>query len=161
MSATLQHYSHPYPPFHPESDATAGGRLLHRQTPGLDTLAKGSQYALERLQLSQQANINGNISKFKDQPSPSGLITFNGPWRRESLSDPRAGIRKNSSSAAVRRRISRACDQCNQLRTKCDGQSPCAHCIGKATLPGHLFLYRVSIPKKLMGFPCERVWFNL
>jgi hypothetical protein len=38
-------------------------------------------------------------------------------------------IRK-SSSAPVRRRISRACDQCNQLRTKCDGQNPCAHCIG-------------------------------
>ncbi|KAF2483138.1 fungal-specific transcription factor domain-containing protein [Neohortaea acidophila] len=28
----------------------------------------------------------------------------------------------------VRRRISRACDQCNQLRTKCDGQQPCSHC---------------------------------
>ncbi|KAF1810428.1 hypothetical protein P152DRAFT_467847 [Eremomyces bilateralis CBS 781.70] len=32
------------------------------------------------------------------------------------------------SSTPVRRRISRACDQCNQLRTKCDGRSPCAHC---------------------------------
>jgi len=32
-------------------------------------------------------------------------------------------------SGAVRRRISRACDQCNQLRTKCDGQHPCAHCV--------------------------------
>lgn len=31
----------------------------------------------------------------------------------------------------VRRRISRACDQCNQLRTKCDGKFPCAHCVGK------------------------------
>lgn len=30
----------------------------------------------------------------------------------------------------VRRRISRACDQCNQLRTKCDGKFPCAHCVG-------------------------------
>lgn len=29
----------------------------------------------------------------------------------------------------VRRRISRACDQCNQLRTKCDGQHPCTHCV--------------------------------
>ncbi|KFA81817.1 hypothetical protein S40288_09944 [Stachybotrys chartarum IBT 40288] len=34
------------------------------------------------------------------------------------------------ASGPVRRRISRACDQCNQLRTKCDGQHPCAHCIG-------------------------------
>lgn len=36
--------------------------------------------------------------------------------------------RSASSGQPVRRRISRACDQCNQLRTKCDGKSPCAHC---------------------------------
>ena len=35
------------------------------------------------------------------------------------------------SSGPVRRRISRACDQCNQLRTKCDGRDPCAHCVGR------------------------------
>lgn len=35
---------------------------------------------------------------------------------------------KSTSTAPVRRRISRACDQCNQLRTRCDGQEPCAHC---------------------------------
>lgn len=29
----------------------------------------------------------------------------------------------------VRKRTSRACDQCNQLRTKCDGLQPCAHCV--------------------------------
>lgn len=40
--------------------------------------------------------------------------------------------RSASTSGPVRRRISRACDQCNQLRTKCDGQHPCAHCIGKS-----------------------------
>lgn len=35
------------------------------------------------------------------------------------------------AAAQVRRqRVSRACDQCNQLRTKCDGRHPCAHCIG-------------------------------
>ncbi|KAK9233796.1 fungal-specific transcription factor domain-containing protein [Lipomyces kononenkoae] len=28
----------------------------------------------------------------------------------------------------IRRRITRACDQCNQLRTKCDGKQPCLHC---------------------------------
>ncbi|KIX03386.1 uncharacterized protein Z518_06938 [Rhinocladiella mackenziei CBS 650.93] len=33
-----------------------------------------------------------------------------------------------SETTGVRRRISRACDQCNQLRTKCDGKQPCAHC---------------------------------
>lgn len=35
---------------------------------------------------------------------------------------------KVTNTAPVRRRISRACDQCNQLRTRCDGQEPCAHC---------------------------------
>ena len=39
-----------------------------------------------------------------------------------------------SNDAAVRRRISRACDQCNSLRTKCDGKQPCAHCTDN-TLP--------------------------
>ncbi|KAJ5347881.1 uncharacterized protein N7506_001134 [Penicillium brevicompactum] len=48
---------------------------------------------------------------------------------RDSLADARSVIRKNSSATPVRRRISRACDQCNQLRTKCDGQNPCAHCL--------------------------------
>ncbi|PMD52658.1 uncharacterized protein K444DRAFT_187426 [Hyaloscypha bicolor E] len=32
-------------------------------------------------------------------------------------------------SKPFRRKISRACDQCNQLRMKCNGQSPCAHCV--------------------------------
>ncbi|KAL6719157.1 hypothetical protein ACLMJK_003394 [Lecanora helva] len=36
---------------------------------------------------------------------------------------------KQLSASSVRRRISRACDQCNQLRTKCDGKNPCAHCL--------------------------------
>lgn len=35
---------------------------------------------------------------------------------------------QSKNTAPIRRRISRACDQCNQLRTKCDGQEPCAHC---------------------------------
>ncbi|GJN81058.1 hypothetical protein PLIIFM63780_004590 [Purpureocillium lilacinum] len=39
------------------------------------------------------------------------------------------GGRSSTASAPIRRRISRACDQCNQLRTKCDGRHPCAHCI--------------------------------
>jgi xylanolytic transcriptional activator XlnR len=49
-----------------------------------------------------------------------------GRKRRESEIDSIDSI--DSNDAAVRRRISRACDQCNQLRTKCDGKNPCAHC---------------------------------
>lgn len=35
---------------------------------------------------------------------------------------------------APRKRTTRACDQCNHLRTKCNGQHPCAHCVGKYIL---------------------------
>lgn len=34
-----------------------------------------------------------------------------------------------------RKRTTRACDQCNHLRTKCDGQNPCAHCTGMSSPP--------------------------
>lgn len=40
-----------------------------------------------------------------------------------------AGVAKRDV-ATLRKRITRACDQCNQMRTKCDGQNPCAHCKG-------------------------------
>ncbi|KAL6236156.1 Xylanolytic transcriptional activator xlnR [Aspergillus navahoensis] len=94
-------------------------RMSHSQsqTIGLDTLAEGSQYVLEQLQLSRESGNSENNSAFKP------------PSVRDSLAEARSMIRKNSSSAPVRRRITRACDQCNQLRTKCDGQNPCAHCI--------------------------------
>ena len=38
---------------------------------------------------------------------------------------------KGSANPPPRKRTTRACDQCNHLRTKCDGKNPCAHCIGK------------------------------
>jgi hypothetical protein len=42
-------------------------------------------------------------------------------------SSTRSGV---GAGGPIRRRITRACDQCNQLRTKCDGQNACAHCVG-------------------------------
>ncbi|KAF9889552.1 hypothetical protein FE257_007262 [Aspergillus nanangensis] len=119
------------------------------QTIGLDTLAEGSQYALEQLQLSREAASadSTSLSKSTDQSLYSdpthnhntshnshggnnvSAVEFNNPAQRDPLAEARSAIRKNSTSGAVRRRISRACDQCNQLRTKCDGQNPCAHCI--------------------------------
>lgn len=47
---------------------------------------------------------------------------------RKSLDVGKPVDSKSTNTAPVRRRISRACDQCNQLRTRCDGQEPCAHC---------------------------------
>ena len=57
--------------------------------------------------------------------------TETGHQRRKSSELGGGGDGKNTLKGSVRRRISRACDQCNQLRTKCDGKGPCAHCVGK------------------------------
>ncbi|KAJ5558848.1 hypothetical protein N7535_009270 [Penicillium sp. DV-2018c] len=120
--------------------------MTQSQTPGLDTLAEGSQYALEQLQLAREAGApssaptdpSNSLTDPKSPQHPQHILYSeqNGsnsglkdPERRDSLAEARSTIRKNSSATAVRRRISRACDQCNQLRTKCDGQNPCAHCV--------------------------------
>ncbi|KKK16627.1 putative C6 transcription factor [Aspergillus rambellii] len=109
--------------------------MTQTQTIGLDTLAEGSQYVLDQLQLSREPasgdtsvpGLRHSLSKSKDRLYNAN--DFKSPTMRDSLADARSMIRKNSSAAPIRRRISRACDQCNQLRTKCDGQNPCAHCI--------------------------------
>ncbi|KAJ6184193.1 hypothetical protein N7519_005494 [Penicillium mononematosum] len=131
--------SNSYSPF-----PSQAGRMTQSQTPGLDTLAEGSQYALEQLQLAREADtadiptdpghsLDSKTSQhsqhllYKEQKgSNSGLKD---PELRNSLAEARSAIRKNSSATPARRRISRACDQCNQLRTKCDGHNPCAHCV--------------------------------
>ncbi|CAG7922515.1 unnamed protein product [Penicillium olsonii] len=120
-------------------------RMTQSQTPGLDTLAEGSQYALEQLQLAREAGATTKApidatsladSKpsrhtqhllYSEQHNPGSSLKDLQP--RGSLAEARSVIRKNSTATPVRRRISRACDQCNQLRTKCDGQNPCAHCV--------------------------------
>ncbi|KAJ5690482.1 Xylanolytic transcriptional activator xlnR [Penicillium macrosclerotiorum] len=143
MSATsLQSLASSYSPF---SSRPQPNRMSQSQTPGLDTLAEGSQYALEQLQLARQAGASSNpptdpeskpldysealhLQPYGDQNSaPASEKSSLQP--RDALAEARSAIRKNSNATPVRRRISRACDQCNQLRTKCDGQQPCAHCI--------------------------------
>jgi hypothetical protein len=142
-TTSLKSFANSYSPFPPQTK-----RMTQSQTPGLDTLAEGSQYALEQLQLAREAGAAANTptdsaSSLADSKPPqhsqhllyteshnsgSGLKDSQS---RDSLADARSAIRKNSSAGTVRRRISRACDQCNQLRTKCDGNNPCAHCVGK------------------------------
>ncbi|GIZ41567.1 hypothetical protein CKM354_000486600 [Cercospora kikuchii] len=104
---------------------------------GLDALAEGSQYAQQQMQMQMQ----------QQQPPPQGQA-LNGARpemkHRQSFSNGSAGAddtaledtngntkngKTSTNGQPVRRRISRACDQCNQLRTKCDGQHPCAHCV--------------------------------
>ncbi|KAF5025798.1 hypothetical protein F66182_2131 [Fusarium sp. NRRL 66182] len=81
---------------------------------GLDSLGQGHQYPIQPL--SQHVShpnphIERTAPQVKNRQHPYGVSS------------------RASTSGPIRRRISRACDQCNQLRTKCDGQHPCAHCI--------------------------------
>lgn len=129
LSAGLQHYP---------ADFGAGNMVTQDHVPpppmsasGLDTLAEGSHYHLQQLQQQQAMNgINGTRSQLKSRQSFSGSNVDGMPdMRRQSLSMAAKGKPSNGNGQPVRRRISRACDQCNQLRTKCDGKQPCAHCV--------------------------------
>ncbi|CZS89204.1 probable transcriptional activator xlnR [Rhynchosporium agropyri] len=105
----------------PSSNYSNNGHLTsNHMRSGLHTLADGSQYALQQLQQQVDAHQNGQMHRShhnKHRQHPYGP----GPGNGRSVN--------NGNSGPIRRRISRACDQCNQLRTKCDGQSPCAHCV--------------------------------
>ncbi|KAG4429902.1 hypothetical protein IFR05_014608 [Cadophora sp. M221] len=105
----------------PSSNSYSNGHLpSNHMHSALHTLADGSQYALQQLQQHVDVHQNGQMHRShnnKHRQHPYGP----GPGSGRSVS--------NGASGPIRRRISRACDQCNQLRTKCDGQSPCAHCV--------------------------------
>jgi hypothetical protein len=49
---------------------------------------------------------------------------------KDNLSPAKKRTSKSAANPPPRKRTTRACDQCNHLRTKCDGKNPCAHCIG-------------------------------
>ncbi|KAI0535961.1 fungal-specific transcription factor domain-containing protein [Xylaria digitata] len=87
----------------------------HLHAAGIETFGHGPQYTLQHLQ--QHVGIHApHLTRAPQQKH-----------RQHPYGGP--GTRATGSSGPIRRRISRACDQCNQLRTKCDGQHPCAHCI--------------------------------
>lgn len=99
----------------------------HMHGGGLDNLAHGSQYALQQLQ--RQIDVHQNSHSNRDSNSKHRQHPYNGV-AGGMLGGRSSGMNGSQASGPVRRRISRACDQCNQLRTKCDGQNPCAHCVG-------------------------------
>lgn len=113
---------HRFSPYHsmPASTLMSNTHTAHHLN-GLDTLSQGSHYALQ--QLHQHVDVR---SPHLARPSPQQK-------QRQHPYGPTG--RSASASGPIRRRISRACDQCNQLRTKCDGQHPCAHCIGESLWP--------------------------
>ncbi|KAI1757003.1 fungal-specific transcription factor domain-containing protein [Xylaria castorea] len=115
LSNPLQRFSpyHSIPSNTILSNAHVPGSHLHAA--GLEQFGHGPQYALQHLQ--QHVGIHApHLTRAPQQKH-----------RQHPYGGP--GTRATGSSGPIRRRISRACDQCNQLRTKCDGQHPCAHCI--------------------------------
>ncbi|KAI1418812.1 fungal-specific transcription factor domain-containing protein [Xylaria sp. FL1777] len=115
LSNPLQRFSpyHSIPSNTILSNTHVPGSHLHAA--GLETFGHGPQYALQHLQ--QHVGIHApHLTRAPQQKH-----------RQHPYGGP--GTRATGSSGPIRRRISRACDQCNQLRTKCDGQHPCAHCI--------------------------------
>ncbi|KAI5795659.1 fungal-specific transcription factor domain-containing protein [Geopyxis carbonaria] len=67
---------------------------------------------------NHKANKQSRHHPYDSHPNSSGRL------------NSRGGQQMNGSTPGpIRRRISRACDQCNQLRTKCDGKLPCQHCV--------------------------------
>ena len=136
-STSIQHFTSPFTSISSSSlgiRPSNGPSHSSHHSASLDSLADGSQYTLQQLQLSRNAEGASNHATGMDNNDSfylNGQAGFKSSSHRDSLSDSRSAIRKSAASAPVRRRISRACDQCNQLRTKCDGQTPCAHCIGR------------------------------
>ncbi|KAK0388641.1 hypothetical protein NLU13_4884 [Sarocladium strictum] len=114
LSNPLQRFS----PYHnlPSSSLISNGHVppppMHSN--GMDPMGQNPHYGMQQLQHVSVSNPH----LARSAPQPRQRQHPYGPSGRSS-----------STSGPVRRRISRACDQCNQLRTKCDGQHPCAHCI--------------------------------
>ncbi|WYZ46037.1 hypothetical protein EsH8_IX_000262 [Colletotrichum jinshuiense] len=110
---------HRFSPYHgmPSSTLFANAHVQngHPHANGLDPLAPNSHYALQQLQ--QHVGVH------------NPHLARGGPQSKHRQHPYGPAARASSGSGPIRRRISRACDQCNQLRTKCDGQNPCAHCV--------------------------------
>ena len=49
---------------------------------------------------------------------------------RESSRGNSTHLRRRPSGP-IKRRVTRACDPCHRLRTRCDGKRPCSHCQGE------------------------------
>ncbi|MCJ1311297.1 hypothetical protein MMC25_004968 [Agyrium rufum] len=137
LSATIQQQFSPlFSPTGPDVGMYSNGANHPQriQTSALDTLAQESQYALQQMhsmQIPNQDHDNGmselrSPTRMRHHPYENAHARAKESRRRGSEAGADG---KSNSGAPVRRRISRACDQCNQLRTKCDGRSPCAHCI--------------------------------
>ena len=122
------------------------------QTSELDLLAHKSEYPPQQMRpgpMVRHESLSAIKSPTRDRHFPYESVHTKSRRRYSEASDTKSGM-----VGPVRRRISRACDQCNQLRTKCDGRSPCAHCIGTNTFSTQLPV--TDYPSEF-GLGCEYV----
>jgi len=104
---------------------------------GYDGLPHGSHYAVHDMRSIPMASNELTPPLRSPNPIRTHSSTHSHSHSRLKAKDTRRrsigsskSEERGDGSAAVRRRISRACDQCNQLRTKCDGGTRCSHCVG-------------------------------
>jgi hypothetical protein len=111
LSQSLHHQYTPNPHFQPlpssNGDLDPGSGMSHQQS----------------MPTSSHRSVKARQHPYGIHADGSGRIN-------------RHGQMNGSTPGPIRRRISRACDQCNQLRTKCDGKHPCQHCIGQLFFSG-------------------------
>lgn len=88
------------------------------QTPIISTSSSGVPSSI-------QLGIQPSIQVHSDPSSPG--VSPLGTSAPKSTSKSRR--KSKSMTPQPRKRTTRACDQCNHLRTKCDGKQPCGHCI--------------------------------
>ena len=136
MSTAVHHFGPPFDNYQSSfgmlpQNAHFAPQPLH--PPGPEAFSHAPQYAVQPI---HHSSMNSDLSSRKRSissrygPYGNGTLGSTMGSSHQSLSEAH-NVGPLGGSAPVRRRISRACDQCNQLRTRCDGQSPCAHCVGE------------------------------
>ncbi|KAI9862206.1 MAG: hypothetical protein M1824_001587 [Vezdaea acicularis] len=134
MSTAVHHFGPPFDNYQSSfgmlpQNAHFAPQPLH--APGPEAFSHAPQYAVQPI---HHSSMNSDLSSRKRSissrygPYGNGTLGSTMGSSHRSLSEAH-NVGPLGGSAPVRRRISRACDQCNQLRTRCDGQSPCAHCV--------------------------------
>ncbi|XP_044722032.1 fungal specific transcription factor domain-containing protein [Hirsutella rhossiliensis] len=122
-------FSNPYNHFSPQDDFAAPPTALDNYS-AQPRFHPGSLPAYHNAQQDSAPS-----SAVESLPGDEGILPWGPPFQPAAPAahtKPKRQHADDSSGTSAqvrRRRVSRACDQCNQLRTKCDGQHPCAHCI--------------------------------
>ena len=105
-------------------DSWSYGSYVHVEPASSQPWSSGTGTPVTSMDWDQNALYHGN-------PAVSNVAS------PESAGGGELKDLKSVDAPPPRKRISRACDQCNQLRTKCDGDKPCAHCICGFETPLH------------------------